>query len=291
MKQNKRNLTPYLLILPTLLFVLLFTVYPSLNSLVKSFFIQRLNIPKFREPVFAGWANYIDLLESESFRVIMGNTLRYVLISVPLTMLLSFLFALGLRQKVLAPLRVVFFHPAILPMVSAATVWLFFLTPDYGLFNQFLKFFGYNGPENWTTHPDRALAALILVSLWKDAGFYMIFFLSGLLSLPEDVFEALKLEGASPFTRLFRFILPLMKRTTLFVSTVAVIGAFRTVDHVFVMTQGGPSGASNLLLYHLWQVRFDSLNLGQASAITVVLVCILLIFTLTNFSLSERRNP
>jgi len=211
----------------------------------------------------------------------MGNTLRYVLISVPLTMLLSFLFALGLRQKVLAPLRVVFFHPAILPMVSAATVWLFFLTPEYGLFNQFLKFFGYSGPENWTTHPDRALAALILVSLWKDAGFYMIFFLSGLLSL----------EGASPFTRLFRFILPLMKRTTLFVSTVAVIGAFRTVDHVFVMTQGGPSGASNLLLYHLWQVRFDSLNLGQASAITVVLVCILLIFTLANFSLSERRNP
>lgn len=290
MIRKSHPLLPYLLILPALVFVLVFTVYPTIASVVGSLFQHRLNIPKYREPVFYGLGNYADLFESEQFRQIMSNTLRYVITIVPLMVVTALFLALWLRQKRFARLRVAMFHPAILPMVSAATVWLFFLTPDYGLFNVFLRLFGYSGAENWTANPDMSLWALIIVAFWKEAGFFMIFYLAGVQNLPNDVYEALRIEGAGPVVTFFRFTLPLLRRTTLFVTTVAVIGAFRTVDHVFVMTQGGPSGSSSLLLYHLWQVRFESLNVGQASAITVILVVMLLAFTITNFLFSERRS-
>ncbi len=290
MNKKGRASTPYLLILPTLFFVMVFTVYPTLSSFVKSFYKQRLNIPKFRKPVFIGLENYRELFSSEEFRMILENTVIYVVILVPLTVAAALCFALWLRNPRHAKLRIAIFHPTILPMVSAATIWLFFLTPDYGLFNSFLRFFGYPGPENWVSNPRMALKALMIVAFWKDAGFYMVYYLAGLQSLPEDVYEALRLEGAGPFTVLFRFTLPLLRRTTLFVTTVAVIGAFRTVDHIFIMTSGGPSGSSTLLLYELWQVRFEELNLGHASAITVILVSILLLFTITNFLFQERKE-
>lgn len=290
MTRRGNPLLPYMLVLPTLIFVLVFTVYPTASSVVGSLFQHRLNIPRFRDPVFYGLGNYVDLLTSEEFRMVLSNTLRYAVTVVPLWIVTALFLALWLSRPRYARLRVAMFHPTMLPMVSAATVWMFFLTPDYGLLNEFLRFFGYSGPENWVSNPNLSLWALVFVAFWKDAGFYMIFYLAGVQNLPNDVYEALKLEGAGPLVTFFRFTLPLLRRTTLFVSTVAVIGAFRIVDHVFIMTQGGPSGRSSLLLYHLWRVRFDSLNVGQASAITVILVIMLLVFTVTNFLVSERRS-
>ncbi|MFW6212949.1 MAG: carbohydrate ABC transporter permease [Spirochaetota bacterium] len=283
-------LLPYLLILPTLIFVLVFTVYPTIASIAGSLFQHRLNIPRFRDPVFYGLGNYVDLFSSEEFRQILSNTIRYVVTLVPLWIVAALFLALWLQKERFAKLRAAMFHPTMLPMVSAATIWLFFLAPDYGLFNQFLRIFGYPGPENWVSNPDLSLWSLVIVAFWKDAGFYMIFYLAGVQNLPRDVYEALRIEGAGPMVTFFRFTLPLLRRTTLFVTTVAVIGAFRIVDHVFVMTQGGPSNQSSLLLYHLWQVRFDSLNVGRASAITVILVALLLVFTVSNFLISERRS-
>lgn len=290
MTRRGHPLLPYLLILPTLIFVLVFTVYPTIASIVGSLFQHRLNIPRYREPVFYGLGNYLDLFTSDEFRLILGNTIRYVVTLVPLWVVAALFLALWLQNRRFSRLRAAMFHPTMLPMVSAATVWLFFLTPGYGLFNQFLGFLGFSGPENWVSNPSMALWSLVIVAFWKDAGFYMIFYLAGVQNLPKDVYEALKIEGAGPFVTFFRFTLPLLRRTTLFVTTVAVIGAFRIVDHVFIMTQGGPSGRSTLLLYHLWQVRFDSLNVGQASAITVILVVLLLFFTVSNFLISERRG-
>lgn len=287
MKRKERSFTPYFLILPTLIFVCIFTIYPTISSLVSSFYKHRLNVPKFRTPVFNGLGNYRELFTSEEFRMILFNTMRYVLILVPLIVLAALFLALWLRKKRFARLRIAIFYPAILPMVSAATIWLFFLTPDYGLFNNFLQLFGYKGPQNWISNPDLALWALIIVAFWKDAGFYMIYYLAGIQNLPEDVYEALKIEGAGPFTVFFRFTLPLLKRTTLFVTTIAVIGAFRNVDHIFILTNGGPSGRSNLLLYELWQMRFQNLNIGLSATITVILVLILLLFTITNFLFNE----
>jgi sn-glycerol 3-phosphate transport system permease protein len=167
---------------------------------------------------------------------------------------------------------------------------MFFFTPGYGLWNQALHFFGYNGPENWAGNPSLALFALVLVAFWKNVGFLMLFFLAGLQNLDRQVIEAARLDGASGLRLLTAMILPLIRRQTLFVTTVAFIGAFQTVDHVFVLTQGGPSETSALLLYYLWQVRFERLDLGRADAVTVIMILALLVFTIGNFKVSERNE-
>jgi sn-glycerol 3-phosphate transport system permease protein len=292
---NKRPVSsffPYLLVLPTLFFVALFTVWPTISSIVKSLFRQRLNIAKFREPVFNGLANYVSLFQDSTFYRVLLNTGIYVLGSVPLSILLAFLFAVLLNRKMkgIGLARLALFYPTILPMVSAATVWMFFFTPDYGLFNTAISFLGYRGAQNWTGNPDLALFAVIIVAVWKNTGFYMIFYLAGLQSLPQDVYEAAKIDGAGWLRTIFSITLPLLRRSTLFITTIAFIGAFQTVDHIFVLTGGGPSDSSNVLLFYLWQERFENLDIGRSAALTVILIIILLIFTISNFAISEEKE-
>ncbi|RKX90757.1 MAG: sugar ABC transporter permease [Spirochaetes bacterium] len=290
MKQKK--LLPYLLIFPTFLFVSVFTVWPTLLSLSKSFFKQRLNIAKYREPVFNGIQNYSELFHNHEFINVLYNTLIYVLGTVPLTILAAFILAQLLNNKFkgIGYFRLAFFHPSILPMVSAATIWMFFLTPDYGLFNTSLSLLGYSGPQNWTANPNLALFAVMIIAFWKNAGYYMIFYLAGLQNLPASIYEAAKLDGAGYLRTTFSITLPLLKRSTLFISTIAFISAFQTIDHIFVLTKGGPSGKSTVLLYYLWQTRFENLDVGKASAVTIILVVILLAFTMSNIVLSEKKE-
>jgi len=285
-------LLPYLLILPTVVFVILFTVWPTILAFYQSFFLQRLNIARFREPTFIGIENYVDLFTDPRFLRVLTNTFLYVLGTVPISIVMAFLFALLVNRKLrgIGLARLFLFYPTVLPLVSAATVWMFFFTPDYGLLNSGLRLLGYSGPENWTGNPDLALLAVAIVAVWKNAGYYMIFYLAGLQNLPTDVFEAAALDGANWWQQLWRIAFPLLRRTTLFITTIAFIGAFQTVDHIFVLTQGGPSRASTVLLFYLWQERFENQDVGRAATLTVILVALLLIFTVTNFVLSERKE-
>ena len=290
--KRKFSPLPYLLVLPTILFVAVFTAWPTLRALQQSFYLQRLNIAKYREPSFIGLGNYIDLFTDDRFLQVLKNTAIYVAFTVPISLFLGLFLALLVNRKLrgISWGRLSFFYPTILPMVSAATIWLFFFTPDYGLFNTFLATFGYKGPQNWTANPDLALLSVMIVAIWKNAGYYMIFYLAGLQSLPTDVFEAAALDGANWWQTLWQITFPLLRRTTLFITTIAFIGAFQTVDHIFVLTGGGPSRASTVLLFELWQTRFEFQDVGKAAAITVILIAVLLVFTTTNFVLSERRE-
>jgi sn-glycerol 3-phosphate transport system permease protein len=290
---NRRpRILPYLLILPTLAFVACFTLLPLGNSLVGSLFKQKLNIPKFHDPVFTGLGNFTALFGDEAFRLALANTAWYVLVTVPASLVLALGLALLLSGSFRGQtaFRLVVFHPAILPMVSAATLWLFFLTPGYGILNQILRLFGYAGPENWTGNPGLALPALMLVGIWKQTGFYMLFLLAGLQGIDRSVMDAARIDGACGPRLLGLVILPLIRRSVLFTSTMAFISAFQTADHVFVMTAGGPSDSSNILLYLLWQRRFEQMDIGGAQAITVLLVAVLLVFTISNFLVSERHE-
>ncbi len=291
-RRRREPILPYLLILPTFFFVAMFTAWPTILAFYQSFFRQRLNIAKFREPTFIGLGNYTALFSDERFLLVLKNTLIYVLVTAPISIILGFLFAMLINRAIrgIGLARLAFFQPTILPMVSAATIWMFFFTPDYGLWNTFLQRFGYSGPQNWTGNPDLALIAIMIVAIWKNAGYYMIFYLAGMQSLPTDVYEAAVLDGANGWQMMWRITLPLLRRTTLFVSTIAFIGAFQMVDHIFVLTKGGPSRASTVLLYYLWQVRFENQDVGRAAALTVILIAFLLLFTVTNFVLSERKE-
>ena len=291
-KKQKTSIFPYILALPTVIFVALFTAWPVLLSIYKSFFLQRMNIAKFREPTLIGIENYVNLFSDPNFHQVLKNTINYVLGTVPISIFLGFFFALLVNRKLLmrGVFRLAFFHPMVLPMVSAATIWLFFFTPGYGLMNSALRMIGYTGPENWTGNPSLALLSVIIVAIWKNSGYYMIFYLAGLQKLPLDVFESAQLDGANWWQILWKITFPLLKRTTVFITTIAFIDAFRTVDHIFVLTTGGPSQASTVLLFQLWQERFENQNVGLSSAITVIFILVLLIFTVTNFLISEKED-
>lgn len=290
--RRRFKLAPYLLILPTAIFVAVFTAWPVMQSFYQSFFQQRMTIARLREPTFIGLGNYSRLLTDRYFIQVILNTVGYVLGTVPISILLGFLFALLVNRKlkVVSVFRLAFFHPMVLPMVSAATIWLFFYTPDYGLFNTALRFLGYTGRQNWTGNPNLALLSVMIVAIWKNSGFYMIFYLAGLQNVPESVYEAAALDGANGWQVLWRITLPLLRRTTVFVVTIAFIDAFRTVDHVFVLTGGGPSRTSSLLLFELWRQRFENQDIGISAAITVIFVLVLLTFTISNFMISERKG-
>ncbi len=291
MRKSPRIL-PYLLIAPTFLFVAVFTLYPLCTSVVGSFFKQKLQVPKYREPVWTGFGNYIRLFSDSDFQLVLLNTVIYVVVCVVFIMLFSFILALLVcgKFKGQTAFRLIVFHPAVMPMVSAATLWLFFFTPDYGIFNHILHIFGYSGPQNWTSNPSLSLFSIILVDVWKESPFYMIFILSGLQTMDSAVLEAAKLDGASGPVLLFHIIIPLIRRSLIFTNIVVFISAFQTVDHIFILTNGGPSNHSNILLYQLWQLRFEQLNIGDSQSVTVILVAILLLFTIMRLFTGERNE-
>lgn len=314
-ERRRINPLPYLLILPTFVFVVLFTLYPTFNVLTASQQYYHPNRPdrtqttdlglpgveveqrSIRGPHDVGLAYFRALFdrstaEGQVFFQVMGNTLLYTLVTVPTTMLLAFGFALLVNRslKWVGLARIAFFYPTMLPLVSAATIWLFFFTPDYGLWNSALRLLGYSGPENWIINRNLGLWALMIVSIWKNAGYFMIFYLAGLQSLPQDVYEASDLDGAGWFAQMFRITLPLLRRTTLFVSVVAIINSFQNIDHALVLTNELVTGEADLLLYAIYKQRFIVGNYGFANALTVVMIAVLLVFTLTNFYLSERSD-
>lgn len=310
------SLLPYLLILPTLFFVVLFTIFPTLRVINSSQVYYHPNRPdmsrntdlalpgieeatrSIRGPHDVGFAYFSAMFnpattEGTIFFRVLGNTLLYAVVTVSCGMTLAFLFAMLVNRAVkgIGLARIAFFYPTMLPMVSAATIWLFFFTPEYGLFNSALQtFFGYTGSQNWVINRELALISLMIVAIWKDAGYLMIFYLAGLQNLPGEIYEAADLDGANWLTKTVRITLPLLRRTTLFVSVVAIIGAFQNIDHALVLTNELVSGEADLLLYEIYKQRFVLQNYGFSNALTVVMIVILLVFTITNFILSERSD-
>ncbi len=278
---------PYLLIAPTVFFVAVFTLWPMLRVVYDSLFIQNQAVQTAK---FGGLANYTALFSDPSFRDVITNTLVYVIITVPVSAVLALLLALLLNRKfrALGLYRLSFFYPTVLPMVSAATIWLFMYTPGYGLINVFIGLF-HIPDQNWLGTPSLALPALMILGIWKLTGYYMIFFLAGIQSLPHDIFESARLDGASTFQATRFITLPLLMGTTLFVTTIAVVNAFETVDQIYIMTKGGPVNATNMLLFNLWNTLFSYLDVGKASAMSVILILVLLIFTVLNFIYTERH--
>lgn len=281
-------LLPWLLVFPTALGVATFTLFPALATLYRSLFLQNQAV---RVPRFVGLENYRELAGDDTFREVLRNTIVFALGTVPASVALALLFALFLNRKLRAIglVRSAFFYPTILPMVSAAAIWLFLYTPSFGLVNQGLRAVGLPAP-NWLGDTRVVLPGLMIMAVWKQAGYFMLFYLAGLQNLPGEVFEAATLDGASRWQQLRHITIPLLAPVTVFVTTIAVVGSMQLVDQLYVMTQGGPNNASSLLLFHIYETAFRFRNIGQANAMTVVLVGLLLLFTVTNFAFAERRE-
>jgi len=277
----RTNAFAWLLLLPSLLFLFLFTFYPIGKTILLSFFQADLATPK---PLFVGADNYVRLLGDEVFAKVMGNNALFALGTVPTSMALAIVMALFANKAIRGTgfMRTAFFYPTLVPMIAVANIWLFIYTPQYGLLDRALH--GLNaGTANWLGSPDTVQWAMIAMMIWKEAGYLMIFYLAGLQNIPPDLYESAQVDGVGRWTVFSGITFPLLMPTTLFVSIVALTNAFKLVDHLFVMTKGGPNNASNLLLYYIYETAFSFWDQGMASALTVVMIAVLLLFAAINF--------
>jgi sn-glycerol 3-phosphate transport system permease protein len=278
----------WLLLAPAMASLALFTHWPAVASFIDSFF----STPRGKRPArFAGLDNYQQMIADPIFWKAMVNNLWFALGTIPTSVALALLMAVWVNDRLTgrAAARLAFFTPTILPMIAVANIWLFFFTPQYGLLAQILAPFGLDA-GNWLGGQDTALAAIVIVAIWKEAGFFMIFYLAALQTLSPSLAEAAAIEGASRWTYFRRIQFPLLMPTTLFVLINAMIGAFRTVDHLFVMTRGGPDNATTLLLYYIYQVGFGFWDTAYAATLTVVLLALLALAAFVQYGWLERRT-
>jgi sn-glycerol 3-phosphate transport system permease protein len=285
---RRETVHAWALMAPALLMLVAFTHWPAVATLLDSLY----STPRgTRPPVFVGGANYTDLLDDPVFLTALVNNAWYAAVTIPASVVLSLVMALSVNPRLPGRglVRMAYFTPTILPMIAVANIWLFFFTPDYGLFDQIMAVFGF-GRHNWLGDPGTALPAMMLVAVWKEAGFFMIFYLAALQTMPPDLAEVGRLEGASRGHFFRRVTWPLLMPTTLFVMVNAVINAFRLIDHVVVMTRGGPNNATSLLLYHIYEVGFRFWDTAAAATMTMVLLAILGALATLQFAVLGRRT-
>jgi sn-glycerol 3-phosphate transport system permease protein len=276
-----------MLLLPAAALLALFTHYPAVATLWNSF----RSTPKgARAAVFIGAHNYRQLVDDPIFWQALSNNLWYAAGTIPLAIALALLMATWVNGKIAGRpfLRLAYFTPTVLPMIAVANIWLFFFTPQYGLLEQFTGALGLPA-HNWLGSKSTALGCLMVVTVWKEAGFFMIFYLAALQQMSPHLAEAASIEGASRWYFFRRVTFPLLMPTTLFVLVNAVINAFRLVDHVVVMTRGGPDNATELLLYYIYEIGFRFWDSAYAAALTMVLLLLLGLAALLQFAFVERR--
>ncbi len=277
----------WLLLTPAAILLVGFTHYPAAATFLASFFSTGTVVRPSR---FVGLANYAALADDPIFWQVLKNNVAFALGTIPTSMAVAMLMAIWVNDRLPARalVRMSYFTPTILPMIAVANLWLFFYTPQIGLLDQLTALFGARS-RNWLGDPHTVMACLAVMTIWKEAGFFMIFYLAALQSLPPELEEAAKVEGASRWYFFRRVTFPLLMPTTLFVLVNATINSFKLVDHLFILTKGGPDNASNLLLYYIYQVAFSFFDTAYASTLTVVLLVLLAGLAIVQFQLVERR--
>ena len=272
-QRRRRAIHGWLLLSPALIMMTLFAYYPSVATFWTSLFSRGT---RRRPSEFIGFENYQRLADDPTFWTVAQNNLLYAAVTIPVSIVLALTMALWANSKIPARsfVRTAYFTPTVLPMIAAANLWLFFYTPSFGVLNQIGALFG--APEiNWLGQPDTALWAICVVTIWKESGFFMIFYLAALQTIPPDLKEAAQIEGASRLAYLRRIVLPLLMPTTLFVLVNAMINSVKLIDHLFILTKGGPSDSSKLILYYVWENAFAYFDRPAAAAMTMLLLALL----------------
>ncbi len=287
MRSNMRHIYGWLLLTPAMILLIAFTHYPMVVTVFHSFFSKRTII---RPSHFVGLANYDMLINDPIFWKVLTNNGWFALGTIPTSIILAIIMALFVNRAIpgRALIRMAYFTPTMLPMIAVANIWLFFYTPDIGLIDQIAGLFGITG-HNWLGDPATVLPALMIMTIWKEAGFFMIFYLAALQNVPPELGEAAQLEGATRWYYFRRVLFPLLMPTTLFVLINAVLNSFKLVDHLFVLTKGGPNNASNLLLYYIYETAFSYFDTNYAATLTVILLGLLALMALMQFYVLDKK--
>ncbi|TVP42581.1 MAG: sugar ABC transporter permease [Halomonas sp.] len=277
-----------MLLLPAAVLLATFAYLPTIATVINSLFL-----PGFRgaPAEFVGLENYQVLFDDPTFWKVARNNLIYAVGTIPTSIAIALGMALFVNGKLRGRgfVRMAYFTPTILPMIAAANIWMFFYAPQIGLFNKLLGALGFSG-VNWLGDPNVALGSVIVMSVWKEAGFFMIFYLAALQGIAPELKEASDLEGTSRWSFFWRVTFPLLMPTTLFVLINALINAVRVVDHLFILTKGGPNNATNLLLYYVYENAFSFFDRTTAATITVVILLVLAVVATVKFTILDRRT-
>ncbi|NUT34097.1 MAG: sugar ABC transporter permease [Hamadaea sp.] len=288
-RRNVRNtLIGWSFILPNFLGFAVLTLVP----VIAAFGLAFMDWDAFSTPEWIGVKNFERLLHDESTKVALKNTLYYAAGHVPLTILAALGLALLLNRKLAGVgfFRAAAFFPYITSMVAVAVVWNMLFNPEFGPINQFLHFLGMDNPPGWTSSTAWAMPAVILTSVWRDMGYYMVLFLAGLQAIPVEHYEAAKVDGANVWQRFRAVTLPGLRPVTFLVLILLTVQSFKVFDLIVVMTDGGPGRATLVLSQQIYRQGIVEGEFGYASAISLVLFLMVLILTLTQFWFNARRE-
>jgi multiple sugar transport system permease protein/sn-glycerol 3-phosphate transport system permease protein len=272
---------------PNLLLFAIFNYWPLAYNAYLSFVDWNFLRPEIR---WVGLENYQRVLSDGTFHEILLNTLVFTASSVGLTLVLGLMLALLLNQPLEGRnvVRAVVFSPTILSGAAIAVVWSYIFDPRYGLLSEILGFAGIDSPR-WLTSTTWAMPAVIIVYVWKNLGYAVVILLAGLQSIPKELYEAARVDGASPWHRLLHVTLPGLLPVSFFLSVTSILQCFQAFDIIRVMTAGGPANATNTLIYNLYELGFVSFNAGQAGVVAVVLFVFMLLLTILQMAYLDKR--
>jgi multiple sugar transport system permease protein len=267
----------------------LFALVPILFSLYLSF--HEWNSPRFLDAPFVGFDNYTALFSDQPFWHAMLNTAWFTVLSVPIGMAVSLALAVLVNQKLrgMNVYRAIFFMPVITSWVAVSVIWITLLSPDAGLLNYLFELIGLP-KQDWLDNPSTAMFAIVLINTWKSAGFSMVIWLAGLQAIPRELLEASSIDGAGRWQQFRNVTLPLLAPTTIFLAITGVIGGFQVFTPMYVITQGGPVGATDVAVYHIYQRAFQEFSMGYASAQAWVLFAIIFLVTLIQLWWTRKRG-
>lgn len=283
---RREEIMSYVLISPWIIGFLLFTLGPMIASLVLSLYETDLLTARF-----VGWRNYATLFSTDTTRslfwVALYNTAYYVIFSIPLTMAAGFFVAVLLNQNTAgqSTYRVVYYLPSVIPGIAVSLLWLWLFNPEFGLLNWLLSFVGVRGIR-WLHDTTTSKLALVIMSVWS-AGGNMLVFLAGLQSIPTELYEAAKIDGAVAWRRFAHITLPMISSTLFFVLVTSMIWSFQVFTNVFVMTNGGPAHSTLMYVLYLYNLAFRQFRMGLASALAWVFFIIIMLFTALIFRSSS----
>ena len=277
----KNYLKGYLFLLPNFIGFFIFMAIPIIMGLIISF----TDYNGFSQFNFIELKNYIDMFRDEYFLVSLGNNLLYTAVTVPGIVVFALLLAVAVNTGIRCSglFKTMFFLPNISSMVAVGIVWAMLFNPTMGPINNFLRSLGIENPPQWISASDSALWSIMLVDIWKKAGYYMVILLAGLQSIPKQLYEAASIDGAGAVKKFFKITLPMLSPTMFMVMVLCIIQSFQVFDLVNIMTQGGPGRSTNVLVFRIYQEGFQKLQFGYASAMAYFLFLIVLIVTLIQF--------
>jgi sn-glycerol 3-phosphate transport system permease protein len=277
-------LTAYGLLLPSGIFLVGFVYWPVVRVVMDA-----LTVHGFRQAPHWGLANFVGLFGDGHFTTAVVNNAIYAAATIVPSIGLALGFAVALRESswVTGVLRTLVALPMLTPLVAAASLFSFIFLPNAGLVDYYLGWLGL-AQTNWLGDPNLALGSIVAITIWKNCGYYMLFFLAGLAGIPQDLLDAAKIDGAGAVQRFLRITLSLLGPTMAFVLVIATLNALTQVDHVIVLTQGGPSDTTSMLLFYIYQQAQQNFDVGRASAATVVSVGVLFALSMVSLRSLER---